>query len=178
MFLKSFTSNIVANYEVSKQPSAQSGVWQIFPAKKKSTSTPVSIFKFDRKVLEVRSDGFGARSSATSVRKAQEEVVERLKKEASSLARLRHPSILQLVEPVEETRSGGLMFATEPVTASLGGLLLKRDLQERETNGRERSKRSASQNETVGSQCDEVDLDEFRDSEGSATDCKRSGVST
>ena len=36
-------------------------------------------------------DAFGARASATSIRKVQDEVVDRLKKEASSLARLRHP---------------------------------------------------------------------------------------
>jgi SCY1-like protein 2 len=65
------------------------------------------------------------------LKRAHEEVVERLKKEASSLARLRHPSVLELVEPVEDTRGGGLMFATEPVTASLAGLLQEKDEQEK-----------------------------------------------
>ena len=131
MFLKSFSSNIGANYEVGKQPIATSGAWKVFNGKKKSTAAQASIFVFERKSLEVGSGGFGARSSATSIKKAQDEVVERLKKEANSLARLRHPSILQLVEPVEDTRNGGLMFATEPVTASLGGLLADKDDQER-----------------------------------------------
>lgn len=71
--------------------------------------------------------GFGVKASSTSVRKAQDEVVERLKREASNLARLRHPSILQLVEPVEETRGGGLMFATEPVIAPLSAALAQKD---------------------------------------------------
>lgn len=87
------------------------------------------MFIFDRKVLESNSGGLG-RSSASSLKRAVEEVVERLKKEASSLARLRHPNILELVEPVEETRSG-LQFATEAVTASLAGLLQEKDDQER-----------------------------------------------
>lgn len=92
---------------------------------------------FDRKALEVSSAGnFGAKASSTSIRKAQDEVVERLKKEASSLARLRHPSILQLVEPVEETRSGGLMFATELVIAPLSAALAQKD------NSSSRSRRS------------------------------------
>lgn len=69
--------------------------------------------------------------NAASLKRAQEDVLERLKKEASSLARLRHPSILEFVEPVEETRSGGLMFATEPVTASLAGLLQDKDDEEK-----------------------------------------------
>ena len=97
-------------------------------AKKRSTNTQASIFVFERKSLDVAAGGgFGAKASATSVRKAQDEVVERLKKEASSLARLRHPSILQLVEPVEETRNGGLMFVTEAVLASLSAALLQKD---------------------------------------------------
>lgn len=86
------------------------------------------MFVFERKALDVSSaGGFGAKVSSTSVRKAQDEVVERLKREASSLARLRHPSILQLVEPVEETRSGGLMFATEQVLAPLSAALSQND---------------------------------------------------
>ena len=121
---KSFSSNITANYEISKQPTTTAGVWQIFDAKKKSTGSAVSIFVFDRKSLDVPSSvALGARTSATSIRKAQDHVVERLKKGASNLARLRHPSILQLVEPVEETRNGGLLFATEPVIASLSTAL-------------------------------------------------------
>ena len=134
---KNFTSNITANYEIAKEPTAIAGAWTIFDAKKRSTTVQASVFVFKRESLEAGSGGFGARVSATSIRKAQDEVVERLKKEASSLARLRHPSILQLVEPVEETRSGGLMFATEPVLASLSGALLKKDVTESvSTSGR------------------------------------------
>jgi SCY1-like protein 2 len=140
---KSFSSNIAANYEIGKSPVATSGAWTIFDGKKKSTGTAVSIFVFDRKSLDIgTSGGFGARTSATSIRKVQDEIVERLKKEASSLARLRHPSILQLVEPVEDTRNGGLMFAAEPVTASLAGLLAEKDQQEGAagSGGRQRSR--------------------------------------
>lgn len=97
-------------------------------AKKRTSGTQASVFVFDRKSLDVSSAaGFGAKASSTSVRKAQDEVVDRLKKEASSLARLRHPSILQLVEPVEDTRNGGLMFATEPVLATLSAALSQKD---------------------------------------------------
>ncbi|KAL4790631.1 kinase-like domain-containing protein [Aspergillus venezuelensis] len=131
--LKSFSSNITANYQVSPHPIVVSGPWKIHDGKKKSTNTPASIFIFDKKVLDPRSGGLGGRSGP-SVKKLQEEVVERLKREAGNLARLRHPSILQVLEPVEETRNGGLMFATEKVTASLAGLLQEKDSQE--SNGR------------------------------------------
>lgn len=126
--LKSFTSNISSNYTLSPQPSSFSGPWKIFDAKKKSTGKAASVFVFDKKSLEPPGGGsLGGRSGALALKRAHEEVVERLKKEASSLARLRHPSILELAEPVEETRGGGLMFATEPVTACLTGLLQEKD---------------------------------------------------
>ncbi|KAH7080555.1 protein kinase domain-containing protein ppk32, partial [Paraphoma chrysanthemicola] len=130
--LKSFTSNISSNYTVSPQPTSFSGPWKIYDAKKKSTGKAASVFVFDKKSLEPPAgSGFGGRSAASGLKRAHEEVVERLKKEASSLARLRHPSVLELVEPVEDTRGGGLQFATEPVTASLAGLLQEKDEQEK-----------------------------------------------
>ncbi|KAH8727605.1 kinase-like domain-containing protein [Phaeosphaeriaceae sp. PMI808] len=130
--LKSFTSNISSNYIISPQPNSFSGPWKIYDAKKKSTGKPASIFVFEKKSLEPPAgSSFGGRSAASGLKRAHEEVVERLKKEASSLARLRHPSVLELVEPVEDTRGGGLQFATEPVTASLSGLLQEKDEQEK-----------------------------------------------
>lgn len=130
--LKSFTSNISANYTIAPQPSSTSGPWRIFDAKRKSTGKAASVFVLDRKALEPHTGGLsGGRSGGSSLKRAQEEVLERLKLEASSLARLRHPSILELAEPVEETSKGGLMFATELVTASLASLLSEKDEQER-----------------------------------------------
>jgi SCY1-like protein 2 len=130
--LKSFTSNISSNYTISPQPTSSSGPWKIYDAKKKSTGKPASVFVFDKKSLEPPAGaGFGGRSAASGLKRAHDEVLERLKKEASSLARLRHPSVLELVEPVEETRGGGLQFATETVTASLAGLLQEKDDQEK-----------------------------------------------
>jgi SCY1-like protein 2 len=129
---KSLTSNINSNYTFTSQPTSYSGPWKIYDAKNKSTGKAVSVFIFERKSLEPPGGGsLGGRSGAAGLKRAQEEVVERLKKEASSLARLRHPNILELAEPVEETRGGGLMFATEPVTASLAGLLQEKDEQEK-----------------------------------------------
>ena len=128
--LKSFTSNITANYTVSTTPSSLCGAWKVYDGKNKKTGKAVSVFVFDRKSLEPQFGGIRSKSEAVGIRKIHDEVVERLKKEASSLARLRHPSILQLEEPVEDTRSGGLMFATEPIIASLSSLLQDQDDQE------------------------------------------------
>lgn len=144
--LKSFSSNIASNYEKSAAPVSTCGPWKIYDAKKKKTNQPVSIFVFERKSLEnpssssSSSSGFGGSSrggsSKDGLKAAQEEVVERLKKEAGMLARLRHPCVLELVEPVEETRGGGLQFVAEPVTGSLATLLREKDEEERSGGGR------------------------------------------
>ncbi|KAF2428851.1 kinase-like protein [Tothia fuscella] len=129
--LKSFQSNINSNYKVADSPSSTAGAWRIYDAANKTTGKAASVFVFDKKTLDNQGGTLTSRNSAASLKKIHEEVVERLKREASSLARLRHPSILELTEPVEETRNGGLTFATELVTASLSGLLKEKDDQER-----------------------------------------------
>ena len=129
--LKSFNaSNISANYTVAPQSTSTAGPWRIHDCKKKSTGKPCSVFIFDRKALDAHA-GSVARGARAAYARATDEVVERLRKEAAGLARLRHPSVLELVEPVEDTRGGGLQFVTEPVTASLAGLLADKDEQER-----------------------------------------------
>ncbi|KAF2232710.1 hypothetical protein EV356DRAFT_449795 [Viridothelium virens] len=125
--LKSFSSNISSNYTIAPQPTSTSGPWKIFDAKKKSTGKAASVFMFDKKSLEPNSASLGGRGSTSGLRKVHEEVLDRLRREASSLARLRHPNILELAEPIEDTRNGGLMFATEPVQASLQELLHDQD---------------------------------------------------
>ncbi|PHH85793.1 hypothetical protein CDD83_11153 [Cordyceps sp. RAO-2017] len=133
--LKSISAtNITANYSVSPNSTSAAGPWKIYDAKKKSTGKAYSVFVFERKSLEGHGHSMG-RSGASSFKRSVEDVVDRLKKEASSLAKLRHPSILELVEPVEETRGGGLQFVTEAVTASLASVLQEKDEQEN-TGGR------------------------------------------
>lgn len=163
--LKSFSSNINSNYSISSTPSSTSGPWKIYDAKKKSTGKAVSVFVFDRKSLDAHAGSLG-RSSASSLKKATEEVVERLKKEASSLARLRHPNILELVEPVEETRSGGLQFATEVVTASLAGLLQEKDDQERSGGVGGRPSRYVTEDSEGGRKRRELEIDELEIQKG------------
>jgi SCY1-like protein 2 len=162
--LKSFSSNISSNYAVSPTPASVSGPWKIHDAKKKTTGKEVSVFIFDRKSLETHSGGLG-RSNASSLKRAVDEVVERLKKEASSLARLRHPNVLELVEPVEETRTG-LQFATEAVTASLSGLLQEKDDQERAGGIGGRSSRYVTGDAEGNRRRREVEIDELEIQKG------------
>ncbi|KAI9874847.1 MAG: hypothetical protein M1830_009225, partial [Pleopsidium flavum] len=162
--LKSFNSNISANYTLSANPTSISGPWKIYDATKKTTGKAVSVFVFDRKFLEPHPRALSSRSGP-SVKRAQEEVIERLKKEASSLARLRHPSILELAESVEETRYGSLMFATEPVTSSLSELLQERDDQERAGGVGGRSSRYVVE-DNGGRRRREVEIDELEIQKG------------
>ncbi|KAG6005081.1 hypothetical protein E4U21_000408 [Claviceps maximensis] len=161
--LKSISAtNITANYSVAPNSTATAGPWKIYDAKKKSTGKPYSVFVFDRRALEAHGNSLG-RSGAAGFRRSVDEVVERLKKEASSLAKLRHPSILELVEPVEETRGGGLQFVTEPVSASLSSLLQEKDDQERSGG---RSSRFVTEDASGGRRRRELEIDELEIQKG------------
>ncbi|KAI5119329.1 hypothetical protein M0805_000559 [Coniferiporia weirii] len=87
-------------------PTFNVGPWRIQPATHKVTNKRVSVWAFDKRVAD--SDRMSGK----------DRIIEALKAEASALARLRHPSILEMVEPVEETRTE-VMFATEPLLSSL-----------------------------------------------------------
>ncbi|KAF5645590.1 SCY1 kinase [Fusarium sp. NRRL 52700] len=169
MFSSAFKSisatNITGNYSISSAPTSTAGPWKIYDAKKKSTGKPYSVFVFDRKSLDSHGSSLG-RSGAASFKKTVEEVVERLKKEASSLAKLRHPNILELVEPVEETRGGGLQFVTESVTASLSSLLQEKDDQERAGGPGGRSSRYVTEDADGTKRRRELEIDELEIQKG------------
>ncbi|KAL8647005.1 MAG: hypothetical protein Q9226_006613 [Calogaya cf. arnoldii] len=164
--LKSFTSNISANYTISSTPTSVCGAWKVYDGKKKSTGKAVSVFIFERKSLDPQAGGLGPRSSSSSLKKVHDEVLARVKKESNLLARLRHPSILELAEPIEDTRSGGLMFATEPVTASLAGLLQDKDAQEKVGGVAGRPSRFIVQDENGQLQRRELEIDELEIQKG------------
>ncbi|TDL27250.1 kinase-like protein [Rickenella mellea] len=92
----------------SHTPSFHVGLWRVQSATHKVTNKRVSVWLFEKKVLD------GDKSMASG----RDRVIDALKAEASALGRLRHPSILEMVEPLEETRSE-LIFATEPLLSSL-----------------------------------------------------------
>ncbi|KKY34927.1 putative protein kinase domain-containing protein ppk32 [Diaporthe ampelina] len=158
-------TNINANYSITPNATSQAGPWRIHDAKRKSTGKIYSVFIFDKKSLDSHGNSLG-RSSAAAFKKVSEEVIERLKKEASSLARLRHPSVLELVEPVEETRGGGLQFVTEPVTASLASLLQDKDDQERAGGVGGRSSRYVTEEADGTRRRRELEIDELEIQKG------------
>ncbi|KAK4119308.1 ARM repeat-containing protein [Parathielavia appendiculata] len=163
--LKSLAStNISANYTISPNLTSIAGPWKIYPAKNKKTGKEFSVFIFDKKSIDAHRGGM-SRAEAADFKRALDEVVERLKKEASALARLRHPGILEVVEPVEETRGGGLQFVAEAVTASLSGLLQEKDDQERGGSGG-RSSRYVTEDADGTRRRRELEIDELEIQKG------------
>lgn len=70
------------------------------------------MFIFDKRRLEnFISKNHMQKSAAT-------EVYERLRREVASLAKLRHPALVKLIVPLEESK-GTMRFVTEPLTSSL-----------------------------------------------------------
>ncbi|KWU45604.1 hypothetical protein RHOSPDRAFT_10912, partial [Rhodotorula sp. JG-1b] len=97
----------------------QVGVWRVTRAKHVSSGKLVSIWTADKASLVNSSSSSGAghrdRDHADRLKRA----LDVLKKEAGPPSPLlRHPCILEMAEPMEESRSS-ITFATEPVTASL-----------------------------------------------------------
>jgi SCY1-like protein 2 len=159
-------TGIGAKYQISSTPTSTAGPWKIYSAKNKSTGEDFSAFVFDKKsILDANSNSLG-RSGAAAFKAVLAEVIERLKKEASILARLRHPSVLKLVETVEETRGGGLQFVTEPVTASLASLLQEKDDQERGGGVGGRSGRYVTEDANGNRRRRELELDELEIQKG------------
>ncbi|EGC29995.1 hypothetical protein DICPUDRAFT_158338 [Dictyostelium purpureum] len=89
---------------------SQNGYWKIHDALKKTTNQECSVFIFDKKQNE--------KISKSNL----ENITTFLKKEATTLQRLRHPSVLQVFSVLEETKNH-IYFATEPILATLEDLI-------------------------------------------------------
>ncbi|QRV75342.1 SCY1-like protein 2 [Ceratobasidium sp. AG-Ba] len=89
-------------------PPFQVGLWKVTEATHKGTHKRVSVWVHDKRGAEV--------DKLPAVEK--DRVLAVLKAEVTALSRLRHPSVLEVVEPLEDSRSE-LVFATEPLLSSL-----------------------------------------------------------
>merc|ERR1719318_1358933 len=107
---------VTRDFEVTSHiASAGPGLmWKVYSGVKKSTRQPASIFVFERTMLD-RFD------------KQEKDIIwDLMKRGVSQLTRLRHPQILTVQHPLEESRDC-LAFATEPVFASLANTLGQHD---------------------------------------------------
>jgi len=102
-------SQLTSLYTISEESASTGGpgnLWKIYSAVKKSSETPVTLFTLEKKRFEKES------------KTVREEIFNAIRKEVKTLAKLRHPSILHVVEPLEED-SKLMYFASEPVDSSL-----------------------------------------------------------
>lgn len=104
---------VTREYEVTAQiGSAGPGLlWKVFSGYKKSTKQKAAIFVFEKRLLDHWQD-----------KAMKETILDILKKGVVQLTKLRHPQILTVQHPLEESRDS-LAFATEPVFASLANIL-------------------------------------------------------
>uniref|UniRef100_A0A1A8I267 SCY1-like 2 n=1 Tax=Nothobranchius kuhntae TaxID=321403 RepID=A0A1A8I267_NOTKU len=84
--------------------------WRIYNGTKKSTKQEVAVFVFDKKIID-KYQKFD-----------KDQIIDSLKKGVQQLTRLRHPRLLTVQHPLEESRDC-LAFCTEPVFASLSNVL-------------------------------------------------------
>ncbi|OAD56643.1 SCY1-like protein 2 [Eufriesea mexicana] len=85
-------------------------LWKVYNGYKKSTKQEAAIFVFEKRILDKFS------------KSDKESILETLKRGVAQLTKLRHPQILTVQHPLEESRDS-LAFATEPVLASLANIL-------------------------------------------------------
>uniref|UniRef100_A0A8C7DX60 SCY1 like pseudokinase 2 n=1 Tax=Naja naja TaxID=35670 RepID=A0A8C7DX60_NAJNA len=84
--------------------------WKIFNGFKKSTKQEVAVFVFDKKLMD-KYQKF-----------EKDQIIDCLKRGVQQLTRLRHPRLLTVQHPLEESRDC-LAFCAEPVSASLANIL-------------------------------------------------------
>ena len=94
-------------------------LWKIFSGVKKSTKQPAAVFVLEKRSLDAKYPG-------NEHRNERERLLDQMRKSISQLTRLRHPQILTVQFPLEESRDC-LAFATEPVFASLANLLSRHE---------------------------------------------------
>ncbi|KAK7075289.1 SCY1-like protein 2 [Halocaridina rubra] len=85
-------------------------LWKVYKGYKKSTKQDAAIFVFEKRLLDKWS------------KQERETMLDKLRKGVSQLTRLRHPQVLTVQHPLEESRET-LAFATEPVLGSLANVL-------------------------------------------------------
>lgn len=83
--------------------------WKVYKGTKKTTKQNVSVFVFDKTQLKFSKEDRDA-------------ILETLKRGAIQLTKIRHPRILTVQHPLEESRDS-IAFVTEPILASLSNIL-------------------------------------------------------
>lgn len=129
---------ISSKYSFSSSPTFVTGSWDVYTGRLKnapssSNSAKVSVFIFDKKNFEnylLRFNIIKSKSSSHD-KKFIQEGYDILRNQVNNLAKLKHPNILTLVEPLEE-HSKNFMFVTEYVTGTLETVFSNDDTEEQD----------------------------------------------
>ncbi|CCF57210.1 hypothetical protein KAFR_0C02170 [Kazachstania africana CBS 2517] len=138
MMFWSSKSGINSKYSFSSSPTFTADPWSVYTGRPKSSNSSsslskVSIFMFDKKKYENYLLNYGIIKSKHSSHDKQllEEGYNILRTQVSNLAKLKHPNILALIEPLEE-HSKNFLFVTEYVTGSLESVFKSEDDEEQD----------------------------------------------
>ena len=102
-------NELFSNYVIEKTPFLTGGhlnLWKIYKATHKERKTPSCVFVFEKKTLESYPQG------------EREDLLNLLRKEATSLIKFKHPNFLSVIEPLNEDKYS-LGFITENIEYSL-----------------------------------------------------------
>lgn len=122
MFEAMFKTGIKSIYSIEDTPKFSVGGWKIYLAKHRQTGKRVSVFIFDRSKFESQISRLHSQSTASgNLKLIIEDTFRILRFEVSQLTRLKHPQILSVVEPIEETKLK-FIFVTEPINWTLAKL--------------------------------------------------------
>ena len=104
-----FRAQLTSGFNISEDNVSTGGpsnIMKIYHATKKSNDSEISLFILEKNTLDKESPVI------------QDAVFEAIRKEVRTLAKLRHPSVLHIMEQLEED-SKLMCFATEPIEGSL-----------------------------------------------------------
>eukprot|EP00026_Physarum_polycephalum_P002874 Phypoly_transcript_02883.p1 GENE.Phypoly_transcript_02883~~Phypoly_transcript_02883.p1 ORF type:complete len:854 (+),score=156.21 Phypoly_transcript_02883:57-2618(+) len=101
----SFSNPLLKDHDVGPLVTT-SLAWKVFSGVKRATNEDVAIFIFDKRLLE------------RLPKQAQDAACAIVRRDAQTLTKLRHPSILRVLSPLEETKSD-MVVITEPVLYTL-----------------------------------------------------------
>jgi len=117
-------TQLTKNYDMEKEPYMHAGlhgVWSVYRAMRRGREEgpPVSIFMLDKRSWDKKKSEVNVLGSPSPNMK--DDAIGVLKKDPMGLKLLRHPSVLNLVEPPGEDEKF-LVFITEAVECSLACL--------------------------------------------------------
>lgn len=111
-------TGIESNYSISTNALFSSDGWTVYPLKHKVTKKQCSVWIFDKKKLEAKLTKLGVISGRGDRSMVMEECCDIMRDYVANLVKLKHPSFLHVLEPLEDHKSRSI-FVTEYVLNNL-----------------------------------------------------------